>query len=82
MNFLKKTNLLKYKNAIVEPYKIDYKILPSFLREHVLEDYPASNVVLDANNEVEISKRSLYKVPKINSISFGKESLRWLGPKL
>ena len=41
-----------------------------------------TNVVLDANNRAEISKISSYKVPKINTVSFRKESFRWLGPML
>ena len=41
-----------------------------------------TNVVLDANNRVEISKKSSCKVPKVTKVCFGKESFRWLGPKL
>ena len=41
-----------------------------------------TNVVLDANSRANISEKSSYKVPKINTVSFGKESFRWLGPKL
>ena len=73
---------------VIEMYKIDHKISPSFIRELVVkEDSPyntraTTNVVLDANNRAEISKKSSYKVPKINTVSFGKESFRWLGPKL
>ena len=63
-------------------------ILPSLIRELLVEEDPAyntrstTNVVLDANNRAEISKKSTYKVPKVNTVSFGKESFRWLGPKL
>ena len=69
-------------------YKIHHKISPSFIRELLVEEDPAyntrstTNVVLDANNRAEISKKSSYKIPKINTVSFGKESFRWLGPKL
>ena len=62
--------------------------IPGFIRELVVEEDPAyntrstTNVVLDANNRAEISKKSTYKVPKVNTVSFGKESFRWLGPKL
>ena len=68
-------------------YKIDHKISPTFIRELVVtedSDYNTRTTthVLDANNRAEISKKSSYKAPKLNTVSFGKESFRWLGPKL
>ena len=74
--------------SVIEMYKTRHKISPSFIREIMMEEDPAyntrstTNVVLDANNRAEISKKSTYKVPKVNTVSFGKESFRWLGPKL
>ena len=41
-----------------------------------------ANVYLDENDKIEISKKSNYSVPKTNTVSFGKESFRWLGPKI
>ena len=41
-----------------------------------------TNVVLDANNRDKISRKSSYKIPKIKTVSFGKDSFRWLGPNL
>ena len=38
------------------------------------------NVVLDANNRAEISENSSHKIPEINTVSFGKESFRCIGP--
>ena len=40
-----------------------------------------TNVALDANNGRNIQKIFLL-VPNINIVFFGKESFRWLGPKL
>ena len=63
---------------VIEMYKIDHKISPSFIRELVVKEDSAyntratTNVVLDTNNRAEISKKSSYKVPKINPVSFGK----------
>ena len=48
---------------VIEMYKNHHKISPSFMRELVVEEDPAYNtrsttdVVLDANNRVEISKK-------------------------
>ena len=72
----------KFKTIIIE--MTHHKISPSFIGELVVEEDSAyntratTNVVLDANNRAEISKKSSYKVPKINTVSFGKESFRWL----
>ena len=41
-----------------------------------------ANVYLDENDNIEISKKSNHSVPKTNTVSFGKESFRWLGPKI
>ena len=66
----------------METYKIHYTISPSFIKELVVEEDPAyntrstTNVVLDANNRAEIPKKSLYKISKISTVSFGKESVR------
>ena len=55
--------------------------IPGFIRELVVEEDPAyntrstTNVVLDANNRAEISKKSSYKNPKINTVSFRRKAL-------
>ena len=60
---------------VIEMYKIHHKISPSFIRELVVEEDPAyntrstTNVVLDANNMADISKKNSYKAPEINNIS-------------
>ena len=69
-------------------YNIHHKISPGFIRKLVVEEDPAyntrstTNVVLNAKNRAEMSEKSSYKIPKINMVSFEKESFRWQGPKL
>ena len=66
----------KPRASVIEMYKIHHKLSSSFTRELVVDADPAynttytANVVLDANNRAGISKKSSYKVPKINTVSF------------
>ena len=67
---------------VIGMYKVHHKTSPSFIRELVMEDKPAYNirsityVVLDANNRAVISKKSSFKVPKIDTVCFKKQNIR------
>ena len=62
----KKTVTIRKRNLralIIEIYNIDHKILPSFIKELVVEEDSSyntrstTNVILDSNNRADISKK-------------------------
>ena len=70
---------------VIDMYKIYHKISSSFIKKNFWWkkiQQSTTNYVLGANNRAEIPKKSSYKVPKVNTVSFAKESFRWLGSKL
>ena len=59
---------------VIAMYRILHKVSPSFIKELLAQEDPAcntrstTNVVLDANNRAELSKKSSYKVPKTKGL--------------
>ena len=80
-----KRNLRK---LAIEMYKISNNLSPLFTRELMTEicvpynTRSTTKVEIDDSGSFQCTKRSNYKIPSTKTVSYGLESIRYLGPKI
>ena len=72
----------------IEMYKISHDLSPDFMKDILTkthDSYPTRsncNVKIENDGSISHSQKSNFRTPKVNTVTFGLESFRCLGPKI
>ena len=76
------------RSLATEMYKISKNLCPMFMNDLMTElsipynTRSTTKVDIDSNEKCDESKKSSFLIPKINTVSYGNKSVRYLGPKI
>ena len=76
------------RSLAIEMYKITNNLCPAFIKDLMTEisvpynSRSTTQVTEDINGGVKYNEKSNYMIPETKTVSFGLESIRYLGPKI